>query len=78
MSKPLSEAVAERLRVEMAIKPMRPAELARHLGVSHTYISRRVSGDVVMDLRDVERIAHALGISPARLLAPVSAALAVA
>lgn len=77
MSKPLSDAVAERLRAEMGIAQLKPAELARRLEVSHMYVARRMSGETPMDLNDVERFCRELEIPPARLLLPALAPAAV-
>lgn len=71
MRKTLSDLVAERLRAEMAIQQVKPSELAKRLGVSHMYVARRMTGETSIALRELEVIAAALGISPARLLSGV-------
>ena len=71
MRKTLSELVAERLRAEMAIQQIKASELAKRLGVSHMYVTRRMTSETSIDLRELEAIAGALNISPARLLAGV-------
>lgn len=70
MSKTIHQAVAERVRVELAIAQVKPAELARRLRVSHAYLSRRLTGETSFDLADLERIGKVLGLPIARILAP--------
>lgn len=70
MSKTIHQAVAERVRVELAIAQVKPAQLARSLRVSHAYLSRRLTGQTAFDLADLERIAAELKLPISRILAP--------
>lgn len=44
------------------------AELARRVGMTPSALSKRLSGDLRLNLSEVERIAGALGIEPFALL----------
>jgi transcriptional regulator with XRE-family HTH domain len=68
---PLRVRVAEEIRVALARKRMSAARLGRELGVSQTYVWRRLKGEVAFDLDDLDRIAEILGISVASLLPTV-------
>ncbi|MET8908352.1 helix-turn-helix transcriptional regulator [Micromonospora sp. NPDC004551] len=59
----LSEQVAREIRAEMGRQRMSAAKLARELGVSEAWTSRRLSGDQTIDLHDLERIADVLGVT---------------
>src|SRR6185503_9091651 len=59
---PLRERVAEEVRVALTRRRMSAAALARQLGVSQTYIWRRLTGETAFDLDDLERIGDALGV----------------
>lgn len=72
MSKSLQEHVAQEIRAEMGRKRATGAELARRLGVSEAYISRRLADDGAITLQDLERLADALGVRPARFFPAVS------
>jgi transcriptional regulator with XRE-family HTH domain len=64
---PLRERVAEEIRVLLARRRMSAAQLGRQLGVSQTYIWRRLKGETAFDLDDLDRIAGVLGVAPADL-----------
>lgn len=49
---------AEAARVGMSLRV-----LAREMGVSHAYITRRVSGRIAFNVTDLDTIARILGIS---------------
>jgi transcriptional regulator with XRE-family HTH domain len=68
MSKGLTELVAAEVRAEMGRKQVTGVALARKLGVSHAYVSRRLNGETPFDVGDLERIAGILEVSPRRLL----------
>lgn len=72
----LSQAVASRLRARMATQKVSAADLAKRLENPVTgtpmdarYVQRRASGEIEMDLCDVEWFARALHLPPAALLA---------
>lgn len=50
------------------------ARLAAALDVSHAYLSRRLSGEVALDVTDLERIASVLGVTVASLMPKEEAA----
>jgi lambda repressor-like predicted transcriptional regulator len=64
----LSERVAEEIRVRLARRNISAAELARRTGLKQPYLSRRMTCEVVFDMRDLERIAAALDVDVAELL----------
>lgn len=65
---PLRVRVAEEVRVALARKRMSAAKLGRELGVSQTYVWRRLNGETAFDLDDIERIATILEVSAMSLL----------
>lgn len=65
---PLRERVAEEVRVQLARRRMSAAHLGRELGVSQTWVWRRLKGETAFDLDDLERIAGILGVAPVDLL----------
>lgn len=58
----LRARVAEEVRALLARRRMSATELARALGVSQTYVWRRLSAEVAFDLDDLERIAGVLRV----------------
>lgn len=72
MPKSLQAHVAQEIRAEMGRKRATGAELARRLGVSEAYISRRLADDGSITLQDLERLADALGVRPARFFPSAS------
>lgn len=64
----LTRHVAEEVRVLLARRRMSAAALARKLGVSQTYIWRRLEGQTAFDLTDLERIAEILDVEVTELL----------
>src|SRR4051812_1322533 len=67
---PLRERVAEEIRVLLTRRRMSAAHLGRKLGVSQTWVWRRLKGETAFDLDDLERIAELLGVAVAELLPP--------
>jgi transcriptional regulator with XRE-family HTH domain len=65
---PLRVQVAEEVRATMARRRVSGVALARRLGKSQPWISRRLVGDVAFDLDDLEAIATALDVPVAQLL----------
>lgn len=64
----LRVAVSEEVRVAMARRRINGVELARRLGVSQAWVSRRLSAETPFDVDDLERIARALDVEPAALI----------
>lgn len=64
----LREQVAEEVRVLLARRRTSATALAKTLGVSQTYVWRRLTGETAFDLDDLERIANALGVTVLDLL----------
>jgi transcriptional regulator with XRE-family HTH domain len=65
---PLRERVAEEVRVLLARRRISASKLARELGVSQTYVWRRLSGETAFDLDDLERISAVLSVSVSDLM----------
>lgn len=61
-SQTLADTVAREVRAEMGRQRVAGSALAKHLGVSDMYISRRLNGDVPFDLADLEKVADALSV----------------
>jgi transcriptional regulator with XRE-family HTH domain len=72
---PLRVAVAGEVRVALARKRMSAAALGRALGVSQTYVWRRLEGQTAFDLDDLERVCKVLDIELPALLATALAAI---
>lgn len=66
--KRLGPAVAEEVRVLLARRRISVVQLAKLMGVSQPYLSRRINGTVAFDMDDLERIADTLNIDFADLL----------
>jgi transcriptional regulator with XRE-family HTH domain len=56
------EAVAAEIRAELARQRRTQSALADRLGVSHAWVSRRLSGEVPLTIADVAQIAAGLGV----------------
>lgn len=65
---PMRELVAEEIRVLLARRKMSASELARRMGVTQPYISRRLTGDTPLDVDDMATIARVLGVTVGDLL----------
>lgn len=72
---PLAETVAREVRAEMGRQQQSANALALKLGVSDMYLSRRLRGEVPFDLRDLEKVAKALGTSIKKLMPTSSVAV---
>lgn len=64
----LREGIAEEVRALLARRRMSGVQLAKRIGKSHTYVSRRLTGETAFDADDLEQIAHALDAQPTDLL----------
>ena len=65
---PLRDRVAEEVRAQLARRRMSASKLGKELGVSQTYVWRRLTGETALDLNDLEAIAGVLGVEVADLL----------
>lgn len=61
--------VSARLRALLAARGISEAELARRLGFTQSYVSRRMRGAVAWDVADLTRITGHLGVPVSDLLA---------
>lgn len=62
MTSPLALRVAADIRAELGRRKMSQAELARALGKSDMFVSRRISDGTSLELADLEAIANVLGL----------------
>lgn len=70
-----AETVVERIKAVMAERQITGVELARRLGFTQAYISRRLTGEVDFRMAELTAVAEALGVplsqfipaSPARV-----------
>ena len=67
-TRPLTEQVAEEIRVAMLRRRITGAKLAQALGVSAAWVSYRLTGTQPIDLNDLQRIADVLGTGVLDLL----------
>jgi transcriptional regulator with XRE-family HTH domain len=70
----LTEAVARRLRGQLAEHRITQRRLSQLTGWSAMYISRRYVGETALDIKDLETIHAVTGITPEKLLTGVDAA----
>ena len=75
--KPLSRAVAENVRAEVARHRLPQSAIAEALGLSQQAVSRRLTGGVPFELDEVQAIAGLIGVPTALLLAESEPATAV-
>lgn len=69
----LQDAVAAEVRAEIARQQKTGTAVAEAMGVSHMYLSRRLNRKTPFDLRDLDRLARALGV-PVSTFLPVERA----
>lgn len=72
---PLGETVRQNIRLAIALRGMTGPKLAAALEVHPTWVSRRLNGNITIDLVDVQRIAFALDVTPGDLVTPAAIAL---
>ena len=72
----LTQRVAAEIRAELGRQNLTGKRLAELLGVSHSWVSYRLTGQQTIDFDDIEQIAAALDVQVAQLLPvdPASAA----
>lgn len=68
MTSSLPGRVAAEIRAELGRQKLSQAELARRLGKTEMYVSRRLADGTSLDLGDVLDIAGLLGVPPTALL----------
>jgi transcriptional regulator with XRE-family HTH domain len=64
----LVQAVAAELRARRAYLNMGVRELAEKARLAHPTVSKSLSGKRVIDVEELGRLAHALGVSPASIV----------
>ncbi|WP_172193577.1 helix-turn-helix domain-containing protein [Actinomyces faecalis] len=64
----LTQIAAGRLRAEMAFRRRSSSDLASALGLSQSSASRRMTGEVSMDLDEIETVVKWLDIPVQRLI----------
>lgn len=68
---PVHEVIAEEMRVLFARRLLTPAKVARELGWTDNYISRRLTGKVPFDVNDLAALARLLGVPIMAFFAPL-------
>lgn len=63
--------VAAEIRAELGRQRLSQTDLARRLGVSRPWVSRRLSGQTALSIADIARIADDLGVAVTHFVAPV-------
>jgi transcriptional regulator with XRE-family HTH domain len=61
-AKTLSQMVATRIRIAMAVEDIRQAELSRRIGKNEQWLSVRLRGRQPIDMNDLLLFARALGV----------------
>jgi transcriptional regulator with XRE-family HTH domain len=64
----LTETVAAEVRAELGRAKISSSELARRLGRSHSYLYRRIRGEVAFDVEDLSAIATELDVPVSRFI----------
>jgi len=64
MTQSLADFAAAQLRAEMARREISPTELGLRIGVSETWVRRRMRRQRQISLEDLELIARALDLPP--------------
>lgn len=65
MTQTLADFAAAQLRAEMARRELTPVTLGAQIGVSETWVRRRMRRQRQISIEDLERIAEALDLPPA-------------
>lgn len=68
--------ISQRVQALLDEHSMSGSELARRLGTSQSYVSRRIRGDVPWRATDLNRIAGLVGVPVVTLIDPSSQAAA--
>jgi transcriptional regulator with XRE-family HTH domain len=68
MPRTLPDHVAAEVRAELGRAKVSSSELARRLGRSHSYLYRRLNGEVAFDVADLAAIAAELGVPVAQFM----------
>lgn len=64
----MSQRAARRIKGLLGSEDVTKSELARRLGVSHTWVTNRLNGSQEIGLNELERIAEVLGVSVTDLI----------
>ena len=64
-----SSVVGANVRAELARRRLSQSDLAAHLGVSQTAISKRLSGEVAWDINELSTVAAFFGLTVEQLVA---------
>lgn len=64
MNQTLADFAAAQLRAEMARREITPVQLGAQIGVSETWVRRRMRRQREISIEDLERIAAALDLPP--------------
>jgi transcriptional regulator with XRE-family HTH domain len=64
----LREAVGKEIKVLLIRHDMSAVALAARIGRSQSYLSRRLTGEVALDLDDLEAISDVFGVPPVALV----------
>lgn len=73
MASSLNDHVAAEIRAELGRQHRSAASLAAELDWKVTYLSRRLTGEVSLDMPDLELIADALGVPVTHFMPEVAA-----
>lgn len=63
----MQQAIAAQFRAELARLDISARELARRMGVSHTWVTDRRKGEVTITIEDTIKMAPHLGLTPTDL-----------
>lgn len=64
----LSARAADEIMAWLGRRRMSKSQLARHLGVSHTWVTNRINGSQEIGLNELQRIAAALNVEIGELI----------
>ncbi|HEY8664636.1 MAG TPA: helix-turn-helix transcriptional regulator [Propionibacteriaceae bacterium] len=74
MQNPTPHPVARNVRAEMSRRRITQAVVARHLNLSQSSVSLRLTGSAEFKVSELQAVAELLGVSTASLLLPVEVA----
>jgi transcriptional regulator with XRE-family HTH domain len=66
----LQDRVIKRIKVLLLLRDMSQTELAGRVGIKQPYLSRRMTGEVSLNLDEIEAIAVVLGVDALDLMRP--------
>jgi len=74
MQNPTPHPVARNVRAEMSRRQITQAVVARHLNLSQSAVSLRLTGSQEFKISELQAVAELLGVPTASLLLPVEVA----